>query len=202
MPRDKLPWVNKHCPTIKVHHVVVVVALSTLGASLFLTFARMAPIHVAHNTNVILPSLLLLINALTTNNDKQYDQSIHSASLELKYEKSSHLVDIISKDETLRKMRFDMHKLEDDNEEMRDQLTTEEDRADALEKLANDNLRRAEHAESHAIDLQTDLQAVEQELSILRVCSSDHSRIHFLTQHLHRQKQAPSGMSLPTLKNS
>jgi hypothetical protein len=49
-------------------------------------------------------------------------------------------------------------------------LTIEEDRSEALEKSVNDNLARAEDAEGHAIDLQTDLQAAEQELSILRVC--------------------------------
>lgn len=118
--------------------------------------ATMAPINVLHTSN---------------------DQSLHSASLELNYERSTHLVDIISKDENLRKLRFDMHKLEDDNEELRELLTHEEDRSEALEKTVNDNLARAEDAESHAIDLQTDLQAAEQELSILRV------RIHAPLSH-------------------
>ncbi|THW32609.1 hypothetical protein D6D10_02648 [Aureobasidium pullulans] len=111
----------------------------------------MAPINVAH-----------------TSTSTNYDQSLQSASLELKYERSTHLVDIISKDENLRKMRFDKHKLEDDNEELRELLTQEEDRSESLEKTVNDNLARAEDAEAHAIDLQTDLQAAEQELSILR----------------------------------
>lgn len=100
----------------------------------------------------------------------QYDQSLHSAALELKYERSSHLVDIISKDETLRKMRFDSHLLEDDNEELRELLTHEEDRADSLEKLVNEHLARAEDAEALVVELQQDLQSAEQELSILRVC--------------------------------
>lgn len=63
-----------------------------------------------------------------------------------------------------------MHKLEDDNEELRELLTQEEDRSESLQKAINDNLTRAEDAEAHAVDLQTDLQAAEQELSILRVC--------------------------------
>jgi septal ring factor EnvC (AmiA/AmiB activator) len=71
-----------------------------------------------------------------------------------------------------------MHKLEDDNEELRELLTIEEDRSEALEKTVNDNLARAEDAEAHVIDLQTDLQAAEQELSILRVCVMHLCRIH------------------------
>jgi hypothetical protein len=82
-----------------------------------------------------------------------------------------------------------MHKLEDDNEELRELLTIEEDRSGALEKTVNDNLARAEDAEAHAIDLQTDLQAAEQELSILRVCFLHLCRIHKLTYIPLRQKQ-------------
>ncbi|KAI5271182.1 hypothetical protein E4T47_05526 [Aureobasidium subglaciale] len=110
------------------------------------------------------------INVMHTSTSTNYDQSLplQSASFELKYERSTHLVDIISKDENLRKMRFAMHKLEDDNEELRELLTIEEDRSEELEKVVRDNLIRAEEAEAHAVDLQTDLQAVEQELSILR----------------------------------
>ncbi|KAG9562789.1 hypothetical protein KCU71_g7297, partial [Aureobasidium melanogenum] len=108
------------------------------------------------------------INAPHTSTSTNYDQSLQSASLELNYERTSHLVDIISKDENLRRLRFDMHKLEDDNEELRELLTQEEDRSESLEKAVNDNLARAEDAEAHAVDLQADLQAAEQELSILR----------------------------------
>lgn len=111
----------------------------------------------------------------------QYDQSLQSASLELKYERSTHLVDIISKDENLRKMRFDMHRIEDDNEELRDLLTQEEDRSKSLEKLVNDNLVRAEEAEAHVVELEQDLQAAEQELSVLRVRMPNCCRVMALT---------------------
>lgn len=59
--------------------------------------------------------------------------------------------------------------LEDDVEELRDLLTQEEDRAEALEKLVNEHIQRAEDAEAQVADLGADLQLTEQELSVLRV---------------------------------
>lgn len=99
-------------------------------------------------------------------------------------------------------MRFDKHKLEDDNEELRELLTQEEDRSESLEKTVNDNLARAEDAEAHAIDLQTDLQAAEQELSILRVRVSPICRVHELTIGLLRQKLMLYETSQPIRKSS
>lgn len=91
-------------------------------------------------------------------------QSLNSAALELKYTKNSHLVDIISKDEDIRRLRFDIHVLEDDNDELRDQLMQEQDRSDAFEKLVKENLLRAEDAEAQMQELETDLRQREQEL--------------------------------------
>jgi len=99
-----------------------------------------------------------------------YEQSLHSAALELKYERSAHLVDIITKDEGIRKLRFDVHVLEDDNDELRDLLSKEEDRSDKMEKMVNDSLLRAEDAEATLVELGSEMQGKEQELSTLRVC--------------------------------
>lgn len=87
-----------------------------------------------------------------------------------------------------------MHKLEDENEELRDLLTQEEDRAESLEKLANDHLTRAQDAESHIVDLEQDLQAAEQELSMLRVCLSISSRLLAFALTPSRPKQVLSEM--------
>lgn len=98
-----------------------------------------------------------------------YDQSLYSAALELKYERSTHLVDIISKDESIRKLRFEVHILEDDNAELHDLLAKEEDRSERLEKIVGDHLARAEDAEAALQEVDDELQAREQELSTLRV---------------------------------
>lgn len=96
------------------------------------------------------------------------DQSLHSSALELKYERSAHLVDILAKDEDIRRLRFEIHCLEDDNDELRELLSQEEDRSDAFEQLVNENLARAEAAEAQLQDIETDLRQREQELLTLQ----------------------------------
>lgn len=95
------------------------------------------------------------------------DQSLTSSALELKYERSAHLVDILSKDEDMRRLRFDLHILEDDNDELRELLQQEEDRSDAFERLVNENLARAEAAEAQLQEVEVDLRGREQELMTL-----------------------------------
>jgi len=99
----------------------------------------------------------------------RYDQSLQSSALELKYERSNHLVDIITKDEGIRKLRFEVHVLEDDCDELRDLLAKEEDRSDKLERIVKDNLTRAEEAEAALTVVEDEMTAREQELSMLRV---------------------------------
>jgi DNA repair exonuclease SbcCD ATPase subunit len=96
------------------------------------------------------------------------EQSLLTAACELKYAQSSHLVDIISKDEDIRRLRFQIHILEDDNHELRGLLSQETDRSDAFERIVNENLARAEEAEAHAREKETDLQFREQEIHALQ----------------------------------
>ncbi|KAG8628972.1 hypothetical protein KVT40_002837 [Elsinoe batatas] len=97
-----------------------------------------------------------------------YDHSLHTAALELKYERSVHLVDIIAKEEGIRKLRFDNHVLEDDNVELRDLLSAEQERCEKMESMMNEHLSRAEEAEAAVHGLEEELQAREQEISSLR----------------------------------
>ncbi|KAH9827547.1 hypothetical protein Tdes44962_MAKER02805 [Teratosphaeria destructans] len=93
------------------------------------------------------------------------DQSLNTAAAELKYTQSTHLVNILAKDEDIRRLRFDIHILEDDNDELRELLLQEEDRSDTFQKLVDENLRRAEVAEARLSDAETDLRGREQELA-------------------------------------
>lgn len=95
------------------------------------------------------------------------EHALHSAALELKYTHSTHLVDIIAKDEDIRRLRFDIHILEDDNEELRELLQQEEDRSDAFEKMVNENLARAEEAEGQLAEVEVDLRQRVQEMQAL-----------------------------------
>ncbi|GAB7341089.1 hypothetical protein MBLNU457_7404t1 [Dothideomycetes sp. NU457] len=106
--------------------------------------------------------------SVATMQASKYDQSLQSSALELKYERSNHLVDIITKDEGIRKLRFEVHVLEDDCDELRDLLAKEEDRSDKLERIVKDNLTRAEEAEAALTGVEDEMAAREQELSMLR----------------------------------
>lgn len=97
-----------------------------------------------------------------------HEQSLHSSALELKYERSAHLVDLITKDEDIRRFRFDIHILEDDNDELRELLQQEEDRSDAFEALVNSNLARAEEAEAQLQIAEEALRGSDRELATLR----------------------------------
>lgn len=130
----------------------------------------MAPAAIASNSTY--PSVSPLntcAHCAHVDHNLQNDQSLHSAALELKHERSARLVDMISKDEDVRKLRFEIHVLEDDNDELRDLLAQEEDRSDSLAKLVSENLARAEEAERALQDADSELQAKEQEVSKLRV---------------------------------
>lgn len=102
-------------------------------------------------------------------NMNTYEHSLHTSGLELKYERSVHLVDIIAKEEGLRKLRFNNHVLEDDNVELRDLLSAEQERCDKMESMMNEHLARAEDAEAAVQSLEEELQGKEQEVSSLRV---------------------------------
>lgn len=97
------------------------------------------------------------------------EKAFQTAALELKYEHSTHLVDLITKDEAIRKLRFEVHVLEDDNLELRELFAQEEDRSDAVERLANEHLGRAEVAEAALRNAENELQDRVQELSTLKV---------------------------------
>nr|POE93614.1 hypothetical protein CFP56_19626 [Quercus suber] len=91
--------------------------------------------------------------------DKLYTHSLNSHALELKCERQSNLVELLAKDEDIRKLRIDIHILEDDYDDLRNLLTQEEDRSDKFEQLVNSNLLRAETAEGQ-------LQQIAEELRL------------------------------------
>lgn len=96
-----------------------------------------------------------------------YEQSLNTAAAELKYERSTQLVDILSKDEDIRKLRFNIHILADDNDELRELLAQEETRSEHFERLVNENLTRADDAEARLSDLEVALRSREHEVGAL-----------------------------------
>ncbi|KAK3637427.1 hypothetical protein LTR56_013600 [Elasticomyces elasticus] len=96
------------------------------------------------------------------------EQSLTTSALELKYARSTHLIDLITQEESHRRLRFDLHILEDDNDELRDLLSREEERSDSFERYVHSNLIRAEEAEARLQDMELDLRTREQELTTMR----------------------------------
>jgi DNA repair exonuclease SbcCD ATPase subunit len=121
-------------------------------------------------TRILMPAAHTQIATMASNtsHDKSQEHSLNTAGAELKYERSSHLVDIISKDEDLRRLRFDIHILEDDNDEMRELLDQEGLRSEQFERLVSENLGRAEDAEARLADVEDALRAKESELGTLQ----------------------------------
>jgi len=91
--------------------------------------------------------------------------------LELKYQHSNHIVDILSRDEDARKHRFEIHVLEYDNAELRGLLANEQETSEKLSRMVNEHLERAESAEAAVQSTEEALQTKEQEISSLRVCN-------------------------------
>lgn len=98
---------------------------------------------------------------------QQYEQALQTSALELKYANNTHMVDILEKMEDIRRLRFNVNCLEDDNDDIREQLQNEEDRADSFERLVNENLTRAEAAEAGLAEVETELRARENEIAAL-----------------------------------
>lgn len=151
--------------------------------------------------------------------DKWLQHSLNTATAELQYEQSTHLVDIISKDEDIRRLRFDMHVLEDDNDELRELLDQEGLRSDQFERLVNENMARANEAEARLVEIEDLLRAREHEIGALdaekkALQTSAADSETFLTEKLaltrelsvlrpqlqHLEKQAASAEALLTEK--
>ena len=107
-------------------------------------------------------------SSTSMHNHASHHQSLRSSALELKYARSEHLVDVISKDEDIRRLRLDIHILEDDNDELRGLLQQEEDRSDQFERLVSENLARAEEAEAQLQHIKTQIQLRDQEALALQ----------------------------------
>lgn len=67
-------------------------------------------------------------------------QALRTAECELELERSQRIVESVNKDEEIRKLRFQILLLEDENDDLQDQLQEEEQRSDKLETTLDDAL--------------------------------------------------------------
>jgi len=96
-------------------------------------------------------------------------QALQTATIELKLARSIHDVETVSKDEVMRKLRLQILLLEDENQDLHEQLLSEEEHADQLEQDLEDALARSDGLEEEAQRATNELRSKARELDIKRV---------------------------------
>lgn len=112
------------------------------------------------------------------------DAAMNCSAAELRYTNSKHTIELLGKDEDIRRLRVDVHILEDDNDELHDQLHNEGSRSEAFQKLVDENLARAEGAEAALRDVEGELlvfrlevQRLQAETQALRDATQDSNNL-------------------------
>jgi len=90
-------------------------------------------------------------------------------SLELAYQEAIRKSDFIIQDEGARRLRLQIHLLENENDELHEQLAIEDDRIDELEQDCAELQRQVEQAESTSHRYETELRVKARELTNLKV---------------------------------
>ncbi|KAK0645041.1 Myosin heavy chain [Lasiodiplodia hormozganensis] len=88
---------------------------------------------------------------------KELHQALRTAECELELERSQRIVESVNRDEEIRKLRFQVLLLEDENDDLQDQLQEEDQRCGKLETALDDALARLRERDA-------DLQRVSNEL--------------------------------------
>lgn len=99
---------------------------------------------------------------------KQLTTALQTANYELSYERSIRALQAVSKDEDIRKLRLQLLLLEDENEELHEQLGSEEAKSGNLESDLDEALVALEQAETEAREVGQELRVQLRELDNVR----------------------------------
>lgn len=102
----------------------------------------------------------------------QYKHATQTLTFELNYERSARAVECVSKDEDIRRLRFQLLLLEDENDELNNQLAEEEARVEDLEQSVIDALSQLDRSESNAQRLNNELRLKARDLDNMKVSIS------------------------------
>ncbi|KAF2495168.1 hypothetical protein BU16DRAFT_581914 [Lophium mytilinum] len=91
--------------------------------------------------------------------------SLRTTSLELNLARSKHSVEVVAKDEDIRKLRFQIQLLDDENDDLNEKLSEEEARSDGLETALDEALAQLEQLQSEKEALENDIRIKSRELS-------------------------------------
>lgn len=100
---------------------------------------------------------------------KQLQRALQTTTLELNLARSTHSVEIVSKDEDIRKLRFQLLLLEDENDGLHEQLQAEDVRMEELEQSLDDALARSEQKEAELQTVFNELRMKTREMEITKV---------------------------------
>lgn len=108
-------------------------------------------------------------------NNPQLQQAYETAYYEINYERSQRMVDAAVRDEDVRKLKFQILLLEDENEDLLEQLTKEEENAEMM-RADLDQIR------AHEEDLENENQSLSNQLRV-QGKEADGMRVRIVLQH-------------------
>ena len=103
------------------------------------------------------------------NTHSQLKHSVRTASLELSLERSKHSVEIVTKDEDIRKLRLRECLLQDEVDELHEQLEEEQARLDDVESALDDALMSLDQQKAEAELAQNQIRTQSREVANLKV---------------------------------
>lgn len=107
----------------------------------------------------------------TDTNPNQLQHSLRSANLELNLSRSKHSIDVVVKDEEIRKLQVSQCLLADDNSDLHEQLEEEQARSDELENALDDALLNLDEQKAEGEAAQNQIRTQSREIANLKVCA-------------------------------
>ncbi|KAK1917797.1 hypothetical protein P3342_000512 [Pyrenophora teres f. teres] len=99
---------------------------------------------------------------------KDLQHSLRNAILELNLERSKHSVEVVAKDEEIRKLRVAQCLLQDDNSDLHEQLEEEQARSDELESALDEALTQLDERHAEGETAQNTIRTQAREIANLR----------------------------------
>ncbi|KAF2457476.1 hypothetical protein BDY21DRAFT_27031 [Lineolata rhizophorae] len=103
-----------------------------------------------------------------TDDPTELELALRTANQEVAFARSKHTLTIVAKDEDIRKLRVQILLLEDENDELHNQLTEEEEHADAMERNYGDVVARLEDSNAEIERLENELRGKTRELNNMK----------------------------------
>jgi predicted RNase H-like nuclease (RuvC/YqgF family) len=94
---------------------------------------------------------------------------LRNATLELNLERSKHSVEVVAKDEEIRKLRVSQCLLQDDNSDLHEQLEEEQARSDELENALDEALAQLDEQKARDEEAQNQIRTQARENANLKV---------------------------------